>query len=136
MHRRAGQVLADIRPNVQPKQQSPILAHTKKNDFNRRPRKLLPNELPAAAKLTDKLIRVVAGTQSTPRHPWKHTKTLRGDELRLLEKVLHGPPVKNTPKSELQTAFAQDVEDADLALGPEDASAALIETGSLVEIRK
>jgi len=53
-----------------------------------------------------------------------------------LEKVLHGPPVKNTPKSELQTAFAQDVEDADLALGPEDALAALIEAGSLVEIRK
>jgi len=129
-------VLADIRPNVQPKQQSPILAHTKKNDSNRRPRKLPPNELPAAAKLTNKLIPVVAGTQSTPRHPWEHTKTLRGDELRLLEKILNGPPVKNTPKSELQTAFAQDVEDADLALGPEDTLAALIETGSLIKIRK
>ena len=42
-------------------------------------------------------------------------------------------PVKNTPKSELQLSFAQDVEDADLAL---DALAALIEAGSLVEIRK
>jgi len=45
-------------------------------------------------------------------------------------------PVKNTSKSELQTAFAQDVEDADPALAPEDALAALIEAGSLVEILK
>jgi len=45
-------------------------------------------------------------------------------------------PVKNTLKSELQTTFAQDVDDADLAHGPEDALAALIEAGSLVEIRK
>jgi len=53
-----------------------------------------------------------------------------------LEKILSDSHVKNTPKSELQTAFAQDVEDADLALGPENALAALIEAGSLVEIRK
>jgi len=45
-------------------------------------------------------------------------------------------PVKNTPKSELQPSFAQDVEDADLALGPEDALAPLIEAGSLVKIRQ
>ena len=45
-------------------------------------------------------------------------------------------PIKNTPKSELQATFAQDVEDVDLAVGPEDALAALIEAGSLVEIRK
>ena len=44
--------------------------------------------------------------------------------------------VKNMPKSELHTAFAQDVEDADLALGPEDALAALIEAESLVKIRQ
>ena len=129
-------MLADVRPNVQPKQHSPTLAHTNKNGFNCRPRKLPSSELPAAAKMTDKLIRVVAGTQSTPRHPWKHTKTLRGDDLRLLEKILNGPHVKNTPKSELRTAFAQDVQDAGLALRPEDALAALIEAGSLVEIRK
>ena len=129
-------MLADIRPNVQPKQQSPTLAHTKKNGFDRRPREFPSSEVPVTAKLTEKLIFVVASTQSTPRHPWKHTKRLRGDQFRLLEKVLHGPPVKNTPKSELQTAFAQDVEDVDLALGPEDALAALIEAGSLVEIRK
>ena len=53
-----------------------------------------------------------------------------------MEKILSGPHVKNTPKSELQTTFAQDVKDADLALEPEDALAALIEAGSLVEIRK
>jgi len=45
-------------------------------------------------------------------------------------------PVKNTPRSELQTVFAQDVEDAGLALGPENALAALIEAGSLLEIQK
>ena len=53
-----------------------------------------------------------------------------------MEKILLGPPVKNAPKLELQTAFAQDVEDAELAVGYEDALATLIEAGSLVEIRK
>ena len=61
---------------------------------------------------------------------------LRGDELCLFEKITSGPPVKNLPKSELQTTFAQDVENADRALGPENALAALIEAGSLAEIRK
>ena len=53
-----------------------------------------------------------------------------------MEKIPNDPPVKNTLKLELQTTFAQDVEDADLALEPQSALAALIEAGSLVEIRK
>jgi hypothetical protein len=41
------------------------------------------------------------------------------------------------PMTETQTVFANDVEDADLGVGPEDASSASnIEVGSLVEIRK
>ena len=44
-----------------------------------------------------------------------------------MEKIPNDPPVKNTPKSELQTTFAQNVDGADLALGPEDALVALIE---------
>jgi exoribonuclease-2 len=48
-----------------------------------------------------------------------------------LEKIRHAP------KTETQTAFTVDVEDADPPLAPEDASAAsIIEPGSLVEVRK
>ncbi|OAX42185.1 RNB-domain-containing protein [Rhizopogon vinicolor AM-OR11-026] len=140
MHRRAGQLLADIRPNARPGQSSPTFTPAKKinsKGFNRRPRKLPPSDFPAATKLADKLVRVVAGTQFTPRRPWKHTETLRGDEWRLLEEVTKN--TRHTPKTETQTAFAVDVEDADPAIGPEDAGAAgasIIEAGSLVEVRK
>lgn len=140
MHRRAGQLLADIRPIVQPRQSSQILTPTKKIDskgFNRRPRKLPPNDLPAAAKLTDKLVRVVAGTKFTPKRPWKHTKTLRGDEFRLMDKILTSPPIKSPPKTEMQTTFVEDVEDADPAVEPEHTLVvSAIEAGSLVEVRK
>ncbi|KAG1865434.1 hypothetical protein DFJ58DRAFT_770883 [Suillus subalutaceus] len=135
MHRRAGQLLADIRPNVQPRQPSPIVTPIKNNDskgFIRRPRKLPPSELAAAAKLTDKLVRVAAGTKFTPKRPWKHTQTLRGDEMRLLDMVKPKPPMTET-----QAVFANDVEDAGLGVGPEDASSGSnIEVGTLVEIRK
>jgi hypothetical protein len=135
MHRRAGQLLTDIRPTVQPRKSSPIVTPIKNNDskgFNRPPRKLPHSELAATAKLTDKLVRVAAGTKFTPKRPWKHTQTLRGDEMRLLEMVKPKPPM-----SETQAAFVNDVEDADPGVGPEDASSASnIEAGSLVEIRK
>lgn len=137
--RRASQLLADIRLNVKPGQSTPILTPAKKNDFkgfNRRPRKLPPSELPAAAKLTDKLVRVVAGTNSTPKRPWKHTETLRGDEMRLLKKITKSPI---PPKTEIQTVFAADVEDADPAVASEDVDASetyTVEIGSLVEIRR
>lgn len=137
--RRAGQLLADIRPNVKPGQSTPILTPAKKNDFkgfNRRPRKLPPSELPAAVKLTDKLVRVAAGTSFTPKRPWKHTETLRGDEMRLLEKIAKSTIPR---KSEIQAMFAADVEDADPAVGPEDVDASEtsnVEIGSLVEVRK
>jgi hypothetical protein len=135
MHRRASQLVADIWPIVQPRQSSPIATPIKNKDskgFNRRPRKLPPDDLDAAFKLTDKLVRVAAGTKFTPKRPWKHTKTLRGDEMRLLGMVKPKPPMTET-----QTVFANDVEDADLGVGPEDASSASnIEVGSLVEIRK
>jgi len=39
-------------------------------------------------------------------------------------------------KVRMHTALAQDIEDADLALWPEDALTAFIEARSLVEIRK
>lgn len=135
MHRRAGQLLTDIRPNVQPIKSYSIPTPIKNNDFktpNRGFRKLPPGELAAAAKLTDKLVRVAAGTKFTPKRPWKHTKTLRGDEMRLLEMVKPKPPMTET-----QAIFANDVEDGDSGAGPGDASSVSnIEVGSLVEIRR
>lgn len=135
MHRRAGQLVTDIWPNVQPRKSSPVVAPIKKSDskgFKRPHRKLPQSELDATSKLTDRLIRVAAGTKFTPKRPWKHTKTLRGDEMRLLQLVKH-----RLPMTETQAAFVNDVEDADLGVGPEDDTPdSVIEAGSLVEIRK
>ncbi|KAG2139200.1 uncharacterized protein EDB93DRAFT_1298861 [Suillus bovinus] len=135
MHRRAGQLLADIRPNVQPIKSYPKVTPIKKDGSktsNRQFQKSPSSELDAAFKLTDKLVRVAAGTKFTPKRPWKHTQTLRGDEMRLLERVKPKPPMTET-----QAIFANDVEDADSGVGPEDSSSAsTIEVGSLVEIRR
>jgi hypothetical protein len=52
--------------------------------------------------------------------------------MRLLELVKH-----RLPMTETQAAFVNDVEDADLGVGPEDDTPdSVIEAGSLVEIRK